>query len=287
MRSITDRPPRALAAARAVAVLAVLFTTLVAASWFPGCGGDTSGSRLPSGVGGGGGDPAHPGTGGGSPGGAGGAPGSGAGGSPPVAPDQTVTIVPGELHQTLIGFGGAVAFYANWLSPRTDDIYTVLFFDLGLDMLRIGNWYQNQAATGTSTSTAFGEGAAVTVVQRARAALGRTPKILVSAWSPPWYLESNATTKGTRGTLIQSGGAYQYAQFADWWVRSLAAYAAQGIVPDYISIQNEPDFFNAGWETCQLDAIEGATNAGYGRALDAVATAIQASTLASKPQIIG
>ena len=70
--------------------------------------------------------------------------------------------------------------------------------------------------------------------------------------------------------MLQSAGAYEYAQFADWWVRSIAAYTAQGVVPDYISIQNEPDFFNAGWETCQLDTAEDATNAGYGRALDAV-----------------
>jgi glucuronoarabinoxylan endo-1,4-beta-xylanase len=109
----------------------------------------------------------------------------------------------------------------------------------------------------------------------------------MSSWSPPAYLKSNATTKGTRGTLIQSAGAYQYASFGDWWVRSLAAYADAGVVPDYISIQNEPDFFNAGWETCQFDAVESATNAGYGRALDAVSAAIQGSTLATKPALVG
>jgi glucuronoarabinoxylan endo-1,4-beta-xylanase len=94
------------------------------------------------------------------------------------------------------------------------------------------------------------------------------------------------------GTLIRNDGAYAYSDFADWWVRSLQAYAAQGIVPDYISLQNEPDYFNKGWETCLWGATEGAnlegiSTAGYGQALDAVYGAVQASSLASKPVIVG
>jgi len=117
--------------------------------------------------------------------------------------------------------------------------------------------------------------------------MGHPPKILMSSWSPPGYLKSNGVTKGTRGTLLQTAGAYGYAQFADWWVRSLAAYSAHGVTPDYISIQNEPDFFNAGWETCQLDTAEDVTNAGYGRALDAVSAALAGSALDTKPKIVG
>jgi glucuronoarabinoxylan endo-1,4-beta-xylanase len=111
----------------------------------------------------------------------------------------------------------------------------------------------------------------------------------MSSWSPPAYLKSNGVTKGTtRGTLARdAAGAFRYTDFATWWGSGLAAYAARGVRPDYISIQNEPDFFNTGWETCLLDASEGATNAGYGPALDAVFTRIQASDLEMKPQIIG
>jgi glucuronoarabinoxylan endo-1,4-beta-xylanase len=264
--------------------LGPLMIAAVAALAPVACGAHTGGERGDPGTGGADGSGGVAGT----VGGLGGSGGSGAGGSSgPVSPDVTVTLNLDERHQTLVGFGGAVAFYTNFLSARSDDIFTVLFADLGIDILRIGNWYQNQPATGTTTTTAFTDSAIVAVVQKARAALGHAPKLLMSSWSPPAYLKSNATTKGTRGSLIQSGGVFQYGPFADWWVRSLAAYAAQGVVPDYISIQNEPDFFNAGWETCQLDAAEGAINAGYGRALDAVATAIQGSSLASKPEIVG
>jgi len=238
-----------------------------------GCGGAGGGLRV-GGTGGAGADGVTPGQG-----------GSGVGGSGTV--DVTVTVAANEQHQTLVGFGGAVAFYTNFLSGRTDDIFKVLFVDMGIDILRVGNWYQNQSASGTTPDTAFTDSYTVAIVQKATAAMGHPPKILMSSWSPPGYLKSNGVTKGTRGTLLQSAGAYQYDEFADWWVRSIAAYTAQGVVPDYISIQNEPDFFNTGWETCQLDTAEDTTNAGYGRALDAVSAAIAASTLAARPQIVG
>ena len=193
-------------------------------------------------------------------------------------------------HQTLVGFGAATAYKASLLSARTDDIYQVLFVDSGLDILRLGNWYQNQTSTNTTPTTPFGDSAAVQVVQKAAAARGGTPpKILMSSRPPP-----NSGSGGTdpAGTLIQNGGAYAYSDFADWWVRSLQAYAAQGVVPDYISIQNEPDFFTAHWETCLWGPMEGASmegiaTAGYGQALDAVYNAIAASTLASRPVIVG
>jgi glucuronoarabinoxylan endo-1,4-beta-xylanase len=206
-------------------------------------------------------------------------------------------------HQTLVGFGAATAYQANLLSGRNDDIFKVLFVDSGLDILRLGNWYQNQNSTNTTVTNAFNDSAAVQIVQKATAARGGTPpKILMSSWSPPSYLKSNGMTRPPRGssadatnavgTLIQDNGAYAYSDYGDWWVRSLQAYAAQGVVPDYISIQNEPDFFTNGWETCLWGTTEGAkmdgiATAGYGPALDAVYHAIQASTLTTRPVLVG
>jgi len=214
-----------------------------------------------------------------------------------VVIDTTVT------HQTLVGFGAATAYQAYLLSGRNDDIFKVLFVDSGLDILRLGNWYQNQNATNTTPTTPFNDSAAVQIVQKATAARGGTPpKILMSSWSPPSYLKSNGMTRppygsgagatNAVGTLMQTDGAYAYSEYADWWVRSLQAYAAQGVVPDYISIQNEPDFFTNGWETCLWGTTEGAkmegiATAGYGQALDAVYNAIQASTLATRPVLVG
>jgi len=212
-----------------------------------------------------------------------------------VAIDTTVP------RQTLVGFGAATAYQANLLSAGPDDLYQVLFVDSGLDILRLANWYQTQNSTTTTPTTPFTDRAAVQTVQKATAARGGTPpKILMSSWSPPAYLKSNGMTRppygssGTdpAGTLIQNGGVYAYSDYADWWLRSLQAYAAQGVVPDFISIQNEPDFYTKDWETCLWGPTEGAsmdgiTTAGYGQALDAVYNAIQASPLASRPILVG
>jgi glucuronoarabinoxylan endo-1,4-beta-xylanase len=123
----------------------------------------------------------------------------------------------------------------------------------------------------------------------------------MSSWSPPAYLKSNGQTRpprgsvgdtATPGTLKQSDGAYAYSDYADWWVKALVEYAAQGVVPDYISIQNEPDFYTPWWETCLWGPTEGATmegiaTAGYGQALDAVYKAIAASPLSQRPVLVG
>ena len=212
----------------------------------------------------------------------------------------SVTVDSSVTHQTLEGFGAATAYQSYLLAGRTDDIFQVLFVDSGLDILRLGNWYQNQGQTDTTT-TPFSDNDEVQIVQKATAARGGTPpKILMSSWTPPAYLKSNGVTKppfgsGTSvpaGTLIQNGGAYDYADFGDWWARSLQAYAAAGVVPDWVSIQNEPDFFTSQWETCVFGPTEGATvagvpAAGYGQALDAVSGAIQAASLASPPVLLG
>ena len=63
-------------------------------------------------------------------------------------------------------------------------------------------------------------------------------------------------------------------------------------MPDYVSIQNEPDYYTPYWETCLFGASEGASMngiavAGYGQALDAVYRAIQASDLATRPVLLG
>jgi glucuronoarabinoxylan endo-1,4-beta-xylanase len=202
-----------------------------------------------------------------------------------------------------VGFGAAAAYNAALLAGRTDDIYQVLFVDSGLDILRLGNWYQNQGSTATSPTSPFTDQVAVQIVQMATAARGGTPPtILMSSWTPPAYLKSNGVTRPPvnngsgavtpAGTLVQNDGVYAYSDFGDWWARALQAYAEQGIVPDYVSIQNEPDFFSKQWETCVFGATEGASvagisAAGYGQALDAVYGAIQAADLASPPVLLG
>ena len=97
----------------------------------------------------------------------------------------------------MVGFGGVVAYYAGLLSRRSadDEAWKVIFSDLGLDILRIANWYQNQTETGTSPATPFSDDDGVNLVRNATAVLGHAPKIMMSSWTPPAYLQSNASTK--------------------------------------------------------------------------------------------
>ena len=124
----------------------------------------------------------------------------------PVDVDVTVTVDVTERHQKLVGFGGAVAFYTNFLSPRNDDIFKVLFVDLGIDILRIANWYQNQTASGTTPDTAFTDTASAAIVQKATAAMGHPPKILMSSWSPPGVFEEQRAHQGITWHVASNGG---------------------------------------------------------------------------------
>ncbi|MGH9921060.1 MAG: hypothetical protein ACRD6W_19600, partial [Nitrososphaerales archaeon] len=109
--------------------------------------------------------------------------------------------------------------------------------------------------------------------------------LLMSSWSPPADEKSNdETTNG--GTLVMKSGAYDYPGFAQYWYNSLTAYAALGVSPDYISIQNEPDW-PATYDSCLFSATEGDPYASYSKAFDAVYNSINSGTLAKIPQMVG
>jgi glucuronoarabinoxylan endo-1,4-beta-xylanase len=187
------------------------------------------------------------------------------------------TIKAKEIHQTMIGFGASIAWADDQLTthPNKGEIYNYLFNDLGLDILRIRNIYRNNPANFVTTF--------VEIVDTMYALSPQKPKILLSSWSPPADIKSNNDVQNG-GTLIKQNGKYVYGAFAQYWVDAINAYRSSGIDPDYITIQNEPDF-DATWESCHFDATETLTNAGYNRALDTVYNALQ--QLQSPPKILG
>lgn len=187
--------------------------------------------------------------------------------------DVTVTVDPTTTYQTMIGFGAAVAYYdgSAMANPMSAQLFQTLFGDLGIQVLRVGNWYQNNndGNAGFNQTAAF-----VQAVHEA----GFSPVLLMSSWNPPLSLKSNGDLRNG-GTLPQdSSGAFDYADFGAWWAESLTAFAAAtgGIVPDYVSIQNEPDYTTNNEGTCLFDPTEG-THAGYGQALVAVKAAVAAA----------
>ena len=193
----------------------------------------------------------------------------------------TAVLNPAETHQTIEGFGASLYYYSNWLTahPNKQDIYGHIFGGLGLDILRLGNTYR--------PGTTFKPDAAE-FVSRAEAILGRPVKVLISSWSPPASLKSNGSEKNG-GTLVKKDGAFDYGGFAQYWTDALDAYAAEGIIPEYISIQNEPGFV-ATWESCELLQTEMNGKAGYDRALEAVARKLADGGYPTKllaPEVLG
>ena len=164
----------------------------------------------------------------------------------------TVTIVPTERRQRLDGFGASVAWYLERIiGEPPEGVYELLFPELGIDILRFRN--RHERTKSTDRDLAWEE----EIVQRATEALGRRPKILLSSWSPPARLKASGRENcsgNTDCTLAKQAGRFVYPAFAAYWVQSLRRYTSLGIAPDYISIQNEPDFIPGGSESGRVRA---------------------------------
>ena len=156
-----------------------------------------------------------------------------------------VAVQPNTRHQGIIGFGAGVVYYQNWLTAHEfrQDIYDTMFTGLGVSLLRLGNWNQDESTTLENDSI---------IVAEARQRLGNRFQILLSSWSAPASLKANNNVDGKgftheQNTLKKVNGVYVYDQFASWWRRSIEKYQSKGMDPDFITIQNEPDM-NADYE---------------------------------------
>ena len=208
--------------------------------------------------------------------------------APSIPITATATFAFTTPNQTISGFGGSEAFYLSYLDqhPFRSQIYTALFDPvqgLGLTYLRLQNlYYQFTGSNGSSFDPDT-----PSIVSAANAAHGSPLTLVMSSWSPPASLKSNGNVNNG-GTLNSVNGGYNYAGFGQFWYNSLAAYAALGVSPTYISIQNEPDF-TATYASCRFNPTEATYNgsnfAGYGLAFSAVYSAIQA--LGAPPKMLG
>jgi glucuronoarabinoxylan endo-1,4-beta-xylanase len=196
----------------------------------------------------------------------------------PADPKGKSLIDVSKRYQKIEGFGASGAWCTKNLvnHNKKDELYNLLFKDLGLDIFRIGNYYDID-------SSAYYE--SIEIAKRGEAALKRDLKIMISSWTPPPYIKSNGKRIG--GTLKKVDGKFVYDDFAKWWANSVAAYTKAGIKIDYINIQNETDY-EAPWESCIFTASETLdTNiAAYDKAFEAVWQKLNVSMGANMPKML-
>ncbi|MBN2195833.1 MAG: hypothetical protein JW751_23655 [Polyangiaceae bacterium] len=179
--------------------------------------------------------------------------------TPRPEPAVHVVVDVAAHHQELLGFGATLAYAEDGivLHPRRSELYAAMFSDLGLDVLRLRNRY---GYTGDDDLTTASE-----ILSAATTSLGREPTVLLTSWSPPVALKANGALECSGDhetcTLARAqDGRYDYAGFAAYWRASLDAYAMVGLVPDYIGIQNNPDYVPLATEPgegCRFAPTEG------------------------------
>ena len=209
-----------------------------------------------------------------------------------LATAANITVDPSATKQEVLGFGAASVYYQNWIKNLPEDqqeaLFDTAFTGLNLSLLRIGNWYQDEDASKLQDD--------IDIVTAAKARLGDHMKIQMSSWSAPASLKPSGSLNGQDGhsksdkTLKKANGdaygAYAYTDFANWWKKSIEAYAAAGIAPDYISLQNEPDM-EATYEETLFEPTETSEVAGYKEALNAVYDAVKGKTKILGPEPLG
>jgi O-glycosyl hydrolase len=212
----------------------------------------------------------------------------------PIVPSDSValTIKMANKKQEMIGFGGALTWYSNWLTAnnKLNEIADLMFTDLGIDIIRFKTWYypdnypSNKAVSNMSNTgdNDYAKAHWDATNQLYTLAKERNPniKILLSSWGPPVTLKDN--NKLREGTLKKDAGGFMYDEFAEYW-NDLLDYTPFN--PDYISIQNEPTYTNSNWTTCKWSITETSVLPGYNTALNKVYDKIKNRT--HVPLLIG
>ena len=124
----------------------------------------------------------------------------------------------------------------------------------GSDLARTAYSYDDLPAGATdltlaSFSIAHDQGDILPLLRQAKAI---NPKITMmgSPWSPPGWMKTTGSMIG--GSLLPSA----YSAFANYFVKYLQAYAAEGVPVNYISLQNEPLYVPGDYPGMSLTAAE-------------------------------
>jgi glucosylceramidase len=182
---------------------------------------------------------------------------------------QTITVNENTTYQQFIGAGASFTDTAAWLmnssgalsASTRSSVMTALFSPtsgIGLDFLRnpmgasdlARSNYTYDDGTADPSLSRFSishDLADVEPLTKQAKTLNPSLKIMAVPWTaPPWMKDNDAYSQG----FLQS---QYYAAYAQYFVKYIQAYAAQGVHIDYVSPQNEPTCC-AGYPSVQWNA---------------------------------
>ncbi len=204
-----------------------------------------------------------------------------------------VTLDPSIRHQIMDGIGGALTWNANRIidlpTQKRNEVENMLFDDLGLDIIRLKNWYfpanypTNKSPSNMEPSWMSGNHKDNKAFYDMAKKNGRNISVLLSSWTPPPNLKTNNSlyNGGTLKRINGTSGRYMYTELGQYWMDLLDNTTW---VPDYLSFQNEPGWV-AAHETAVFAPTETTTSAGYAQAIDAIYNRIK--TRPKVPILIG
>jgi len=184
-----------------------------------------------------------------------------------TASAQNAVVNYGTAEQTIRGFGGATAWLGQLTVPQANALFSPTS-GLGLSVLRV-----RIDPTGSPTSTppwattAPNTGSWLDEVTNAQNAVAANPKAIVMAtpWTAPASLKSSSSSQpffsgtcspaaGFCGGFLEPSNYATYAQYLEDFVTYFDNTAGFDLYA--ISMQNEPDFANVDYESCNWTAAQ-------------------------------
>jgi len=181
---------------------------------------------------------------------------------------DTVMIYPDRIRQEMDGVGAAlthssaIVFNRNLSPTRRDSLFRVLFTPEGIGInytrLCIGASdfapdifsYSEEEDFTLSNFSIDRDREDVIPMLKEILAINPGLKIMASPWSPPAWMKTN-------GSMI--GGKLRpdcYAVYAEYLIKYIQAYAAEGITIHSLTVQNEPEYSTAAYPCMEMTAEE-------------------------------
>lgn len=190
-----------------------------------------------------------------------------------------IKIDPTRRLQTIVGLGGALtdssAFLLSELKAKNPELYTFvmrqLFSEEGAGFRALRRPMGSSDFTATKKSYTYADVPSEDlstfsiahdrryIIPMLKEILAINPKIFIigSPWSAPAWMKGNGDLYGVTGEQKESGiharlKPEYFGLYADYFLKFLQAYAAEGITVQAVTLQNEPQFDWAGYPCMRM-----------------------------------